>query len=77
MVDGDGKVIGVITETDLMSRPADTPDPWRPKRRSPCSGLARGARRQASKAQARTAGQSMTRPSVTAHPIVETAPRHL
>lgn len=48
----------------------------RPKRRFRFSGPTRGARRQASKAHAGTAGRLMTRPPVTAHPddtIVEAA----
>lgn len=76
VVDDDGKVIGVISETDLMLRQADTPDPWRPKRRFRFTGPTRGTRRRASKAKARTAGRLMTRPPVTAHTddtIVEAA----
>ncbi|WP_406723831.1 hypothetical protein [Streptomyces sp. GD-15H] len=33
MVDEDAKVIGVISETDLVARRAATPDPHRPSRR--------------------------------------------
>ncbi|MFF8670058.1 CBS domain-containing protein [Streptomyces sp. NPDC015242] len=56
VVDDDQKVIGVISETDLMLRQADTPDPLRPARRFRWAALTRGARRQAAKARARTAG---------------------
>lgn len=77
VVDEDRKVIGVISESDLMVRQAQTPDPFqRPKRRLPFARLTRGARRQAAKARARTAGQLMSRPPVTAHAddtIVEAA----
>lgn len=66
VVDEDQKVLGVISETDLMVRQAETPDPFEPpKRRFPFSGLTRTARRQAAKARARTAGQLMTEPAVT------------
>ncbi|MEU8986593.1 CBS domain-containing protein [Streptomyces sp. NPDC048558] len=67
VVDGDDKVIGVISETDLMARQATTPDPYEPKRRFRLAGLTRSARRQAAKARARTAGQLMTEPPVTVH----------
>ncbi|CAM5574052.1 CBS domain-containing protein [Streptomyces aurantiogriseus] len=61
----DEKVIGVISETDLMVRQAETPDPYEPKRRFRLADLTRSARKQAAKAQARTAGQLMTEPPVT------------
>ncbi|TPQ17742.1 CBS domain-containing protein [Streptomyces sporangiiformans] len=76
VVDDDGKVIGVISETDLMLRQADTPDPFEPKRRFRFVGLTRSGRRRAAKAHARTAGRLMTQPPVTAHAddiIVEAA----
>ncbi|MGW1957865.1 CBS domain-containing protein [Streptomyces sp. NPDC001920] len=66
VVDEDQKVLGVISETDLMVRQAQAPDPFEPpKRRFRFSGLTRTARRQAAKARARTAGQLMTEPAVT------------
>ncbi|MFI9152589.1 CBS domain-containing protein [Streptomyces sp. NPDC053367] len=66
VVDEDQKVLGVISETDLMVRQAETPDPFEPpKRRFPFSGLTPTARRQTAKARARTAGQLMTEPAVT------------
>ncbi|GAA2271925.1 CBS domain-containing protein [Streptomyces atrovirens] len=68
VVDEDDKVIGVISETDLLERQAATPGPYAPRRRLAfLTRLTRGARRQAAKARARTAGQLMTRPPVTAH----------
>jgi CBS domain-containing protein len=77
VVDEDGKVVGVISETDLMVRQAETPDPFEPpKRRFPFALLTRTARRQAAKATARTAGQLMTAPAITVHAgatIVEAA----
>ncbi|MGW5613036.1 CBS domain-containing protein [Streptomyces sp. NPDC003877] len=76
VVDEDDRVIGVVSETDLMLRQAQTPDPLRPKRRSPFAGLTRGARRRAAKTRARTAGRLMTAPPVTARTgdtIVEAA----
>ncbi|MCL8017393.1 CBS domain-containing protein [Streptomyces sp. AS02] len=76
VVDEDDKVIGVISETDLMMRQAVAPGPhgWRSRFR--LDGLTRGARRQAAKAEARTAGRLMTEPPVTVHAddtIVEAA----
>ena len=65
VVEEDEKVIGVISETDLMVRQAETPDPYEPKRRFRLADLTRSARKQAAKAQARTAGQLMTEPPVT------------
>lgn len=76
VVDEDDKVIGVISETDLMARQAETPDPFEPKKRSRLAGLTSKARRRAAKAGARTAGQLMTAPPVTVHAddsIVEAA----
>ncbi|WP_406163759.1 CBS domain-containing protein [Streptomyces sp. NBC_00882] len=67
VVDEDDKVIGVISETDLVARQAATPGPYEPHRRLAFSGLTRTARRQAAKAHARTAGRLMTEPPVTAH----------
>ncbi|MEU3795233.1 CBS domain-containing protein [Streptomyces fructofermentans] len=68
VVDEDDHVIGVVSETDLMVRQAATPDPYEPpRRRLGLAGLKRGARRQAVKEKARTAGQLMTRPPVVAH----------
>ncbi|ELP64712.1 CBS domain-containing protein [Streptomyces turgidiscabies] len=68
VVDEDDHVIGVISETDLMVRQAATPDPYEPPRHGlGLAGLTRGARRQAAKEKARTAGQLMTEPPVVAH----------
>lgn len=61
----DDKVIGVISETDLMARQAATPDPYASPRRHPFGALTRRARRQAAKAEARTAGRLMTEPPIT------------
>ncbi|MEU3341784.1 CBS domain-containing protein [Streptomyces sp. NPDC002144] len=76
VVDEDDKVIGVISETDLMARQADTPDPFEPKRRFRFAALTANGRRQTVKAGARTAGQLMSEPPVTVHAdntIVEAA----
>ncbi|MGW6906740.1 CBS domain-containing protein [Streptomyces sp. NPDC054940] len=67
VVDEDDKVLGVISETDLMMRQAATPEPYGAKPRFRPAGLTRGARRQTAKAKARTAGQLMTEPPVTVH----------
>ncbi|MFR9799114.1 CBS domain-containing protein [Streptomyces sp. MS06] len=76
VVDEDDKVIGVVSETDLMARQAGTPDPYEPRKRLRIADLTPAARRRAAKAGARTAGQLMTEPPVTAHAedsIVEAA----
>ncbi|MEU1481958.1 CBS domain-containing protein [Streptomyces sp. NPDC001668] len=76
VVDEDDKVIGVISETDLVVRQAATPDPFGPPRRRWLPALTRSARQQAGKAEARTAGRLMTEPPVTVHAddsIVEAA----
>ncbi|MDQ0757822.1 CBS domain-containing protein [Streptomyces canus] len=76
VVDEDDKVIGVISETDLMARQAAIPDPFGPAHRRRLVSLTRGVRRQAVKAKARTAGRLMTAPPVVVHAddtIVEAA----
>ncbi|WP_089107400.1 CBS domain-containing protein [Streptomyces hyaluromycini] len=76
VIDDDDKVIGVVSETDLMVRQAAAPDPCGERPRTPLGQLTRGARKQAAKAQARTAGELMSDPPVTVHAedtIVEAA----
>ncbi|MFI2435909.1 CBS domain-containing protein [Streptomyces sp. NPDC018693] len=76
VVDEDERVIGVVSETDLMVHQAGLPDPYEPKRRLRLAALTPAARRQAVKAKARTAGQLMTAPAITVHvddTIVEAA----
>ncbi|WP_405626298.1 CBS domain-containing protein [Streptomyces sp. NBC_01396] len=76
VVDDDDKVIGVISETDLMVRQAETSDAHEPKKRFRLAELTSRARKQAAKARARTAGQLMTEPPITVHAdnsIVEAA----
>ncbi|MDH6588987.1 CBS domain-containing protein [Streptomyces sp. SAI-133] len=60
VVDEDDKVLGVISETDLMLRQAmgTRTRPWRGR-------LRRGSRRTAAKSRARTAGGLMSAPAVT------------
>ncbi|KOV62221.1 CBS domain protein [Streptomyces sp. NRRL WC-3618] len=67
VVDEDDKVIGVLSETDLIMHQATTPDPYETKHRASLAELTPGARRQAAKGRARTAGELMTRPPVTVH----------
>ncbi|KUO17701.1 CBS domain-containing protein [Streptomyces dysideae] len=67
VVDDDEKVIGVISETDLMVRQAETPDPYEPKKRFRFARLTQEGRKRAAKAKARTAGLLMTEPAVTVH----------
>ncbi|MEN1890679.1 CBS domain-containing protein [Streptomyces mirabilis] len=67
VIDEDDKVLGVISETDLMVRQAGVPAPYETPRRFRFTGLTRGARRQAAKGHARTAGQLMSVPPVTVH----------
>lgn len=66
VVDEDEHVIGVISETDLMTRQALAPGPGDPGRHFRAL-LTMTARRQAVKARACTAGQLMTEPPVTVH----------
>ncbi|MFI0960803.1 CBS domain-containing protein [Streptomyces sp. NPDC021080] len=67
VVDEDDKVIGVLSETDLLMHQATTPDPYEPEHHLRFAGLTPGARRQAAKNKARTAGGLMTAPAVTVH----------
>ncbi|MGW2780157.1 CBS domain-containing protein [Streptomyces populi] len=67
VVDEDDKVIGVVSETDLMLHRAATPDPYEPDHHARLAGLIPGARREAAKNNARTAGGLMTAPPVTVH----------
>jgi CBS domain-containing protein len=72
VVDEDGKVTGVVSETDLLAAVAGDPDPgadpaprgWRPHHKQPTAGEA-------------TAGTLMTHPAVTVGPdeLVRTAAR--
>ncbi|WRZ88927.1 CBS domain-containing protein [Streptomyces sp. NBC_01007] len=67
VVDDDEKVIGVISESDLLARQAQIPDPYAPKPRFHLVLPTRAARRQTAKARARTAGQLMSVPPVTVY----------
>lgn len=76
VVDEDDRVVGVISETDLMARQAQAPDPYAPRKRFRFADLTRGAKHRAAKATARTAGRLMSEPPVTVHAddtIVEAA----
>lgn len=67
VVDADDKVLGVISETDLMRRQAAQAERDRGDRfRLPA--LRRKARIAAAKARAMTAGQLMSTPAITVHP---------
>ncbi|MFJ9898322.1 CBS domain-containing protein [Streptomyces sp. NPDC091280] len=67
VVDEDDKVVGVLSETDLMMHQATTPEPYEVKHNGGLGALTPGARRQAAKGGARTAGTLMTTPPVTVH----------
>ncbi|MEU5998980.1 CBS domain-containing protein [Streptomyces sp. NPDC047197] len=67
VVDDDEKVVGVISETDLLARQATAPDPYGPKHHVQLPPLSRSSKEQAAKAKARTAGQLMSEPPVTVH----------
>lgn len=65
VVDGDDKVLGVVSETDLMARQTVAAGghrrlPWQER-------LTRAGRHRAAKAAARTARELMSRPPVTVH----------
>ncbi|MFJ2302463.1 CBS domain-containing protein [Streptomyces sp. NPDC087787] len=75
VIDADEHVMGVVSETDLMTRQADLPGRREPAHRFRAM-LTRAARRQEARLKARTAGQLMTEPPVTVHAddtIVEAA----
>ncbi|WP_415949455.1 CBS domain-containing protein [Streptomyces sp. KLOTTS4A1] len=65
VVDGDEKVIGVISETDLLVREARAPLPDPAKRRIEWPLPGRNRRR--AKAHARIAGRLMSEPAITVH----------
>ncbi|MET8950140.1 CBS domain-containing protein [Streptomyces sp. NPDC004533] len=67
VVDDDDKVIGVVSETDLVARQSEALDADEPRRRFRFAPLTSRARRQVAKATAFTAGQLMTVPPVTVH----------
>ncbi|MFF3886006.1 CBS domain-containing protein [Streptomyces sp. NPDC001914] len=67
VVDEDDKVVGVLSETDLMMHQATVPDPYEPKHRARLAELTPGAKRRTAKSRARTAGGLMTTPPVTVH----------
>ncbi|WP_199547240.1 CBS domain-containing protein [Streptomyces sp. N35] len=67
VVDTDEKVVGVISETDLLARQAEAEDPYAPPRRFHLPRVRASARRRQAKAKARTAGQLMSRPAITVH----------
>ncbi|MDJ0345838.1 CBS domain-containing protein [Streptomyces sp. H10-C2] len=64
VVDGDDKVIGVISESDLMTRQAAVAEDGHQSR---WPRISRSARKELAKARALTAGQLMSQPAVTAH----------
>ncbi|TKA09470.1 CBS domain-containing protein [Actinacidiphila oryziradicis] len=67
VVDPDDKVLGVVSETDLMRRQADQAEGYQ-GRRFRLPALSRSARAKAAKARAVTAGQLMSTPAITVHP---------
>lgn len=62
VVDEDERVLGVVSETDLVLHHAEQPAGGKPRRRL---RLTRAGRASAAKGRARTAGQLMTAPAVT------------
>ncbi|MHC3469541.1 CBS domain-containing protein [Streptomyces sp. 7R007] len=67
VVDDEGKVVGVISESDLLQRQTHL-DQGHGHRHSRRPRLTRSARTAAAKARARTADHLMTRPAITATP---------
>ncbi|MGC0327999.1 CBS domain-containing protein [Streptomyces sp. SAI-170] len=67
VVDEDDRVIGVISETDLMAHQAESPDTHGPdsRFRLRLAALTPAVRKRATKATARTAGELMSTPPVT------------
>jgi CBS-domain-containing membrane protein len=68
VVDAQNRVLGVISETDLLARQVDVAEEWQRTSTGHRSHLPGAARRAAVKARATTAEQLMTTPAVTAHP---------
>lgn len=76
VVDQDDQVIGVVSAGDLTAHEPATPHPRRSRSRFGFPGLSPAARRRTAQAPARTAGELMSAPPVTAHAedtIVEAA----
>ncbi|MFD5949164.1 CBS domain-containing protein [Streptomyces collinus] len=68
VVDDDEKVLGVISETDLMTRQAaGTTGPPEPRLGFLRLGRTPGSRARRTKARARTAGRLMSSPAITVH----------
>ncbi|MGW1255541.1 CBS domain-containing protein [Streptomyces sp. NPDC002513] len=67
VVDEDDKVIGVISETDLVARQSEALDADQPRRHFGITELTPRTRRQAARSRAFTAGQLMAEPPVTVH----------
>ncbi|MGI5133239.1 MULTISPECIES: CBS domain-containing protein [unclassified Streptomyces] len=67
VVDEDEKVIGVISETDLMARQAEALETEEEKRHFAFAELMPRAWREAAKSRAFTAGRLMSSPPVTVH----------
>ncbi|MGW6530350.1 CBS domain-containing protein [Streptomyces venezuelae] len=64
VIDSDQKVIGVISETDLLVREAEAPDPYEPVHRFRLLKQHPVARKDRAKAMARTAEQLMSTPPI-------------
>ncbi|MGW6543722.1 CBS domain-containing protein [Streptomyces massasporeus] len=76
VVDQDDQVIGVVSASDLTAHQPVTSDPHRSRSRFRFPALSPAARRRSAQAAARTAGELMSAPPVTAHAedtIVEAA----
>ncbi|MFF7891935.1 CBS domain-containing protein [Streptomyces sp. NPDC007907] len=67
VVDDDEKVLGVISESDLMARQAEGLGPSGSRRWLRRLHWTPGARTLRTRARARTAGQLMSRPAITVH----------
>ncbi|WP_055569253.1 CBS domain-containing protein [Streptomyces atriruber] len=67
VIDSDEKVIGVISETDLLVREAEAPGSYAPSRRFRLLKQHSVARKDRSKSTARTAGQLMSTPPICVH----------
>ncbi|QDQ09438.1 CBS domain-containing protein [Streptomyces spectabilis] len=67
VVEPDGHVIGVLSETDLMIRQVEAGDPHAPPRTIPWRKLLPGGRKRAVKAHARIAGLLMSQPALTVY----------
>ena len=68
VIEDDGRVVGVVSETDILYKEREPRSGW-----GLVGRLLRRRRKVEAKVEARTAGEAMTSPPVTAHPSMSVA----